>query len=224
MFSSVAIAQFHAAKTGHQDFSESTEARPELTAEEKTARLAELRERLEEKRKLDKLKGDEERREAELLRRKSGHNAAMARREMQEKEMVKAAEQLRKDREEEKQIRARIRAEMEEEKRLRKAAINAEATKPKEPETPEEPLKLVSQDSDSIRIQVKLAGGDNIKAVFKSSDKLAVLLDKLSEKTALTPTNKLMVPFPRTYIDVEADAEKTFMELGLCPSASLVLE
>ena len=49
-FRSEAQASFHGDKTGHDRFSESTEAIPELTEEEKKAKLAELREKLAAKR------------------------------------------------------------------------------------------------------------------------------------------------------------------------------
>ena len=60
-----AQAEFHATKTGHVDFSESTEDIAPLTEEEKKARLEELRRRLAEKRsgvseqdRLDKKKNE----------------------------------------------------------------------------------------------------------------------------------------------------------------------
>lgn len=49
-FRSTAQAEFHASKTEHTDFSESTEEIAPLTEEERTARLAELREKLAAKR------------------------------------------------------------------------------------------------------------------------------------------------------------------------------
>ena len=49
-FRSEAQASFHGDKTGHDRFSESTEAIPELTEEQKKAKLAELREKLAAKR------------------------------------------------------------------------------------------------------------------------------------------------------------------------------
>ena len=62
---SCTIAQFHAEKTGHVDFSESTEEIAPLTEEEKKAKLEELRRKLAEKRsgtseqdKLDKKKNE----------------------------------------------------------------------------------------------------------------------------------------------------------------------
>ena len=70
-----AQAEFHATKTGHVDFSESTEEIAPLTEEEKKAKLEELRRRLAEKRsgtseqdRLDKKKNE--------VRRLSGYNAS----------------------------------------------------------------------------------------------------------------------------------------------------
>lgn len=64
-FRSHAQAEFHASKSGHVDFAESTEEVAPLTEEEKKARLEELRQKLAEKRaggseqdKLDKKKNE----------------------------------------------------------------------------------------------------------------------------------------------------------------------
>lgn len=64
-FRTQAQAEFHASKSGHTDFEESTEEIKPLTEEEKAARLEELRAKLAEKRagqseqdKLDKQKND----------------------------------------------------------------------------------------------------------------------------------------------------------------------
>jgi hypothetical protein len=64
-FRSQAQAEFHASKTEHTDFSESTEAIAPLTEEEKKAKLEELRKKLAEKRagmseqdKLDKKRNE----------------------------------------------------------------------------------------------------------------------------------------------------------------------
>lgn len=224
LFSTVELAQLHATKTGHQDFAESSEAIPELTAEQKTAKLAELKRRLEERRRLQTEQEERDARQAELLRRKGGHAMAEARREMHEKELVKAAEQLKRDKEEEKAIRARIRAEMEEERRLCKQAAEQAAKGSPVYEKPAEPVRLVSQDSDSVRIQIKFSDGTAIKDVFKSDDKLSSLIDKLKSRTSIGPNSKLTIHLPRKIILITSDSDKTFMELGLCPSASLLFE
>lgn len=224
LFSTVELAQLHATKTGHQDFAESSEAIPELSPEQKAAKLAELKKRLEERRRLQAEQDEMDARQAEVLRRKSGHAMAEARREMHEKELVKAAEQLKKDKEEEKAIRARIRAEMEEERRLRKEAADQAAQGSTIYERPAEPVRLVSQDSNSVRIQVKFPDGTAMKDVFKSDDKLSSLIEKLKSHTSIGPNSKLTIHLPRKIIQIKSEADKTFMELGLSPSASLLFE
>ena len=61
-------AQFHAEKSGHENFSESTEEIAPLTEEEKKAKLDELRERLREKRsgESEQDKADKKRNEVRL--------------------------------------------------------------------------------------------------------------------------------------------------------------
>lgn len=71
-FRSQAQAEFHASKTQHVDFSESTEEIAPLTEEEKKAKLAELREKLAAKRALqsEQDKIDQKRNEVSLFSKK----------------------------------------------------------------------------------------------------------------------------------------------------------
>jgi hypothetical protein len=65
-FRSQAQAEFHASKTEHVDFSESTEEIAPLTEEEKAARLEELRVKLAEKRALQAEQEKAERKKNEV--------------------------------------------------------------------------------------------------------------------------------------------------------------
>lgn len=215
-FASVAMAQLHAARSGHQDFSEAEAI--DLSPEERAARLGQLKERLAEKRRQDQIAAEQEARQTELIRRKGGQMATEARRELAEREIHQAAEKLRQDREEERQIRARIRAEMKEERRLRQE--RSQPCEPKELPPPPEPIHLTSQAADAVRIQVKFSDGrETLRATFKPDDKLSLLRDQIG---SVPPGSQLTVPFPHTVIDFDADGEKTLKELGLCPSASLL--
>lgn len=217
-FASVAMAQLHAARSSHQDFSEAEAIH--LTPEERAARLEQLKERLAEKRQQDQMEAEREARQAEIIRRKSGQMAAEARREQADRELRQAAEQLRRDREEERQIRARIRAEMEEERRRKQERSqlgNPTETLP----PPPEPIQLTSQAAEVVRIQVKFSDGrDTLRATFKPDDRLSLLRERIG---TIPSGSQLTIPFPHTVIDLDADGEKTFKELGLCPSASLLL-
>ena len=136
--------------------------------------------------------------------------------------------------EEEKAIRARIRAEMEEEKRLRKEMRERDSIIGGGPETAisetkREPIKLESQlgggNNSAIRIQIKFPDGTAMRDVFKPEDRLSHLLDKITErKIEVSSGSKLIVPFPHKVIELIEDSNKTLFDLGLCPSASLVFE
>lgn len=227
-FADVAMAQLHATKTGHQDFCESEEALPQLTPEQKTAKLAELRARLAERRETERIRHEQEAKQAELMRRKSAYTTAQAKKELQDRELVKAAEQLRKDREEEKTIRARIRAEMAEEKRVKQQEAEAAAQKAHSEAlaSDPQPLVLLSDDSEAVRLQIKLPGGESIKGNFRADDRLALVLDLIRDRigAAADTHSQLVVPFPRKTIDLHAEAGKSLRELGLSPSASLILQ
>ncbi|KOB76751.1 UBX domain-containing protein 1 [Operophtera brumata] len=85
LFKNQEEVEFHAAKTNHSSFSESTEEKKPLTEEEKAAQLALLEERLKLKRK--------EREDRE----KSGKDMQDARLRLQEQEMQKLVEQRRRE-------------------------------------------------------------------------------------------------------------------------------
>lgn len=84
---------YHADKSGHDDFEESTEEIKPLTEEEKKQRLAErtscpltpVRAKMQEKRAKQATQDAEERRANELIRRKAGQDAGQAREELERK-------------------------------------------------------------------------------------------------------------------------------------------
>lgn len=218
LFSSKEAAEFHAFKSGHEAFSETHEALPQLTEEEKKQKIAELKEKLAEKRMEKARLESEESKQAELIRRKSAHTAALAKRELEEKELKKAAEQMRKDKEEEKRIRDRIRAEMEAERQARKRSLEPE----KSVMTPAVPISTEATLTDSVRLQIRTPSGP-LKFTFKSEEPFSTLVDALSLTCPIKPSNVFAIPHPRKVI-APADFSKSFAELGLCPSATLILE
>lgn len=113
--------EYHAAKTGHSNFSESTEEKKALTEDEKKAQLSLIEEKLKQKR-VER----EEREKAEALERernriRSGKDMTEARRRMEEIEMKKIVDQRKREKEEEKAARDRVRAQIEADKAARKA-------------------------------------------------------------------------------------------------------
>lgn len=72
MFADTAALEYHAMKTNHSNFSESTEEKKPLTEEERKEQMKILEERLKEKRKERINKEQEEDLEREKLRIRSG--------------------------------------------------------------------------------------------------------------------------------------------------------
>lgn len=78
MFTDTTALEYHATKSGHSNFSESTEEKKPLTEEEKKEQMKKLEERLKEKRKEREAKEKEEELEREKIRIRSGKEMAAA--------------------------------------------------------------------------------------------------------------------------------------------------
>ncbi|KAL9126291.1 MAG: hypothetical protein Q9217_004640 [Psora testacea] len=129
---SVAQAEFHASKTGHENFSESTEEIAPLTEDEKKAKLEELRRKLAEKRagtseqdKLDKKRNEE-------IRRKSTKDTQDIKENLKKKEQLKegnGAAAKKKEKQDEIAAKQRIKEKIaadKEERRLKAEREKAE--------------------------------------------------------------------------------------------------
>lgn len=126
LFKSVDFAQLHATKTGHDDFSESTEQRPDLTAEEKAQKLAELRDLLSEKRKSKEKEDFDDKVKGELMRRKVGKESLQQKRDLKDKERLRYLEQQKKDQEKEKELREKIKRQIQEDREHMKEKLERE--------------------------------------------------------------------------------------------------
>ncbi|CAD6966391.1 unnamed protein product, partial [Tilletia laevis] len=85
VFRNSALAQYHAEKSGHAEFEESTEEIKPLTEEEKKAKLEELRSKMAEKRATKSKAEQEEAKANELIRRKAGRDIEQAREDLKKK-------------------------------------------------------------------------------------------------------------------------------------------
>lgn len=115
--------EFHAAKSGHSNFAETTEEKKPLTEEEKKEQLAKLEEKLKKKRVEREEKDKVDALERERLRIKSGKDMSEARRKMEEMEMKKIVDQRKREKEDEKLARNRVKAQIEADKAARKARL-----------------------------------------------------------------------------------------------------
>lgn len=98
LFRDMDLAMYHAEKSGHESFEESSETIKPLTAEEREARLAELRSKAAQRRASKASEDAQQDRANELIRRKAGQESAQIREDLQRKERIKEAERKRKER------------------------------------------------------------------------------------------------------------------------------
>lgn len=115
--------QFHASKSGHSDFAESTEEKKPLSDEQKKEQLAKLEEKLKQKRLERENREKQDELDREKTRIKSGKDMAEARRKMEETEMAKIVEQRKREKQEEKMARERVKAQIESDKAARRAKL-----------------------------------------------------------------------------------------------------
>ncbi|KAL0831575.1 hypothetical protein ABMA28_002361 [Loxostege sticticalis] len=219
--------EFHAAKTNHSSFSESTEEKKPLTEEEKKAQLALLEERMKQKRKEREEREKAEALEKERLRIKSGKDMQDARLRLQEQEMMKLVEQRRREKIEDQKARERVRAQIEADKQARKLAASGGAPAPA-PVPVAPPVAAAAPaprgSYDQARIQLRLPDGKALAHTFGAKEQLAAvrLYLQMNAQEYAQQDFKLMTTFPKKIFTTE-DYEKPLELLGLVPSAVIIV-
>lgn len=236
LFKNQMEVEFHAAKSGHSNFSESTEEKKPLTEEEKKEQLA----RLEDKLRLKRMEREEsEKREAlerEKNRIRSGKDMSEAQRKVEELEMKKLVEQRKREKEEDRAARERVRAQIEADKAARRdkmALLTGKASTPTTPPntvTIAEPSSTSSSSSasntpktyTSTRIQIRLLNGSTLVETFDVKEQLSAVRLFVQIKQGIEEPFGLMTNFPRK-VYTDEDFEKPLETLGLAPSAVLIV-
>jgi UBX domain-containing protein 1/4 len=121
-FRNVDWAQLHATKTGHVDFGESTE-NTTMTAEERAAHLETLKARLKGKKEQEAVEAAEHAKKNELLRRKAGRDLGEFKEKLEGQQVAKALEEQKRAKLEEKTRRAKILAQIDEDRRLKRERV-----------------------------------------------------------------------------------------------------
>ncbi|TFK71670.1 hypothetical protein BDN72DRAFT_837390 [Pluteus cervinus] len=235
IFRNTALANFHAEKSGHDQFEESTEEIKPLTEEEKKEKLEELRTRLVEKRAKKAEQDAIENRANENLRRKAGKDMNKIKEELKEKEAIKEAEQKRRDKIEDAKARAAVKAQIEADKKTRADKLAREkairegrevidppaASTSAAPAAPAKPA--VSKDFKETRLQIRIPGGQPLTTTLPSDAPLRAVAEFLAGQSLQfdVETVSLSCQFPRkTY--TQEDLSKSLKDLGLTPSAVLI--
>ncbi|ORY26338.1 ubiquitin-related domain-containing protein [Naematelia encephala] len=233
VFRSNATASFHAEKSGHQEFEESTEEIKPLTEEEKKAKLAELRQKLAEKRANQAKEETVANKANEALRRKAGQDIGKAKEDLELKEVQKEAERKKREKLEDAKAKAAIKAQIELDKKERaervareKAARDGQAAPPAAASTPlAKPSAAVkSSENPETRLQVRLStGGPPLTKTFPSDGTLMDVAEWIASESLAynVDTVTFASTFPRKTFSRD-EMTKTLKANGLTPSAVLL--
>ncbi|KAK0387288.1 hypothetical protein NLU13_5601 [Sarocladium strictum] len=225
------LASYHASKTDHTDFSESTEEIAPLTEEEKKAKLEELRERLKAKKAASSVKDREEQKRNEQIRQKATRETQDVKEELQRKEQIKEAARKRQEKIDDLEAKKRIKAKIEADKADRKRKAE-EAKAAREGRTPDGEAAAApasapaaqkpKADHSAARLRLQTDGG-NIMKTLPAETTLFELAQMLENETGSTVTS-FTTTFPRKTFQGGTDMSKTLKEAGLVPSSVLIVK
>ncbi|KAH6639363.1 hypothetical protein C7974DRAFT_410337 [Boeremia exigua] len=229
-FRSVAQAEFHGSKTGHENFAESTEEIAPLTEEEKKSRLDELKAKLALKRAAQAEQDKEERKKNEQIRMKSTKESQDIKEDLQKKEQIKEAQAKRAeklaDQEAKRKVLAKLEADKQERKRkaeVERAARAGQAPPPVQQETlPTSSGPTTSKPASAYtetRLALQIHGGRVMKT-FPVDTTLFEVAHALEQDGHTV--NRLSTNFPKKTFD-KSDFGMTLKEAGMVPSAALIV-
>ncbi|KAM4617818.1 UBX domain-containing protein 1 [Discoglossus pictus] len=214
----------------------SEDERAALTEEEKEKQTKRMMELIAQKQLEREDREKREQIEREKERRRQGQELSVIKQRMQEQEMQKAAEDRRREKQEERLARERVKEKIARDKAERarrfKGADPGPISPPAENPTPapiqspssptqEPPTK---KEYDQCRIQVRLLDGSALSQTFRAREQLAAvrLYVELNWPGGPVGPFNLLTSFPRR-VFTEDDMEKPLQELGLVPSAVLIV-
>jgi len=234
-FRSTAQAEFHAGKTQHTNFAESTEEIAPLTEDEKRAKLEELRLRLAEKRKGATEQDKIDQKRNEQIRLKATKEQSDAKEELAKKEQIKEAQAKRREKQADidakKRIQARIAADKEERKlkserdRAARAGQSLAAEPPLAAEaTPAATASTAAPKPASAYTEARLrlqTPAGTVQRNFPAETTLFEVAHAVSEENGVQATS-FQSNFPRKTF-VASDFGMTLKEAGFVPSAALIV-
>ncbi|XP_014291107.1 UBX domain-containing protein 1 [Halyomorpha halys] len=227
LFKDQGEVEFHAAKSGHTNFAESTEEKKALTEEEKLAQKRLLEQKLLEKRREREKREENEALEREKNRIRAGKEMVEIKKKLQDEELRKAIEQRKKEKEEDMKARQRIKDQIEADRQARREKMlqqqGVETPPPPPVVIPEVAKPAAKKDYTETRIQIRLLNGESLTQTFGIKEQLsAVRLYIELNRTDGDGGFSLMTTFPRK-VFVEDDYDKPLDVLGLVPSAVIIV-
>ncbi|XP_048884972.1 UBX domain-containing protein 1 [Brienomyrus brachyistius] len=203
-----------------------------MTEEEKREQIKRLEELMKVKQEERRERERREEVEREKQRRKQGQELLQVKQKLQEEEMKKLTEQRRKEKMEDRMAKQRVREKIarDREERAQKFGGGFSVVSPTSPPSEATPSASsgsqgpppAKKDYDESRIQVRLLDGSTLTAVFKAQEPLAAVRVYVQMNGVEGQDFTLLSPYPRR-IYTDMDMEKPLRELGLVPSAVLVV-
>jgi UBX domain-containing protein 1/4 len=229
-FRGTAQAEFHASKSGHTDFAESTEEITPLTEEEKKAKLAKLREKLAAKRAVQSEQDKIDQKRNEQINRKKTKETEDMKEQLKAKEQLKEAEKKKREKLEEIEAKKRIQAKIaadKEERRLKAEREKAEragqalpvAATPVPAAAPSQSKPASEYTETRLRLQT---GSGNIMKTFPVNTTLFEVAAAVGEEIG-RDIESFTQNFPRKVFGQEFFGE-SLKDLKLVPSASLIVK
>jgi DNA repair exonuclease SbcCD ATPase subunit len=230
-FRGMSQAQFHAEKSGHDDFAESAEELAPLTEEQKVARLQELREKLAAKKGRLAEEDKVAQRRNEEIRKKHTRENDDAKEELRRKEQIKEQKQKKQEKLDDAAAKKRIKDQIEADKRARKAKADEEKAMRANPEAYNPGAAAVpaaaaaparaSANHSEARLRLQTASG-NVMKTFPAETTLFEVAHALVEESGVQ-ANSFTQNFPKKVWD-QGDFGMTLKEAGLAPSAALIVK
>ncbi|CCD69888.1 UBX domain-containing protein 1 [Caenorhabditis elegans] len=212
---------FHASKTKHENFSESSEAIKPLTAEEKAAKVLEIREKIKvHQAKKAKLEA-EENREKEKKRREDGKAMISHKEAARDREIREAAQDRRREKNEDEIARKRVLEQIRLDKEARKAKASGQPVPEAKPAPSAAPV-APPKDYSTTTLQFRLLDGQTVRQQFEANEPLAMVRAWVETNHANGVPFTLMTPFPRK-VFTEDDMGTPLKVLNLVPSANVIL-
>ncbi|EXJ86899.1 hypothetical protein A1O3_03853 [Capronia epimyces CBS 606.96] len=229
-FKGTAQAEFHASKSGHTDFAESTEEIVPLTEEERAAKLEELRQKLAAKRAVQAEQDKIDQKRNEQINRKKTKETEDLKEQLKVKEQIKEAEKKKREKQAEIEAKKRIQAKIaadKEERRLkaeREKAARAGAAAPVAAPPPPTAAPAASKPASEYketRLRLQTSAG-NILKTFPVETTLFEVAAAVGEETG-RDVESFSQNFPRKVFGQEFFGE-SLKDLKLVPSASLIVK
>ena len=230
-------AQFHAEKSGHDDFAESAEELAPLTEEEKAARLAELKEKLAAKRAGQAAEDAKEKKRNDEIKKKHTKETEDLKEELARKEQIKDAQKKKQEKADDVAAKKRIKDKIEADKaeRRRKAdeekaqRANPDAFNPTTeqaptgaaaaPATQQAPKSTASHSEARLRLQTP---SGNVMKSFPAETTLFEVAHVVQEEKGIEASS-FTTTFPKKTFE-RKDFGMTVKEAGMVPSAALIVQ